>query len=695
ERPAHVASSTYPPESLHHILRCDSPYIVHEPIVEVHSGEDDTYIETIPRPHRRYPAVARSLRRAKNPTSQVLPIVCQEAWTEKWRPRRADEVIGNEERALYLREWLVSLRLQMTSGSEPSEVDRRNKKRKPGKNRKPEIVRHVKKKRKTGDGLADFLASDDEESIHDFISGADEDDFEFCQRMQDRIGYSSATTPDGSSQYSSSALSEFEDFPVDLDEELPFSFTLPNFGSRIHNTILLAGPPGCGKTAAVYACAEELGWEVFEVYPGIGERSGPELNKLVGDIGKNHIVHSTLRRSPPRHHQYFSRGGKIERKSVIEIDSDDDQVLPIASNIDTNPAPTAEPTIKQSLVLIEEVDVLYNSDAGFWPAIISIIRDCRRPVVLTCNDISLVPWSDLPLQTTLYFEPCPSPLATSYLQACCLSEKFAIGRDHIHCLFKGALPGASGSVDARGVSPFDLRFAINQLQYLSTVLPSSLTSHTPGPMSNGSESKISHPISTSHHTLQTGFETRGSPRGPILRLLDSLSYMEGQLSRDPSYFTELHSEATSLLDAELGYTVLPLELVPHLPLVSAFYTRDYSISQEFLSLSGRGIQTDYSLLSRLDEDTSNYMAQVNQVFVQCLPSTLSSSTALFTDYLPWIRHMVSTDNAIAMDELVSSSGMQSRRQTRTSRKAAQERYVPLENAELDVLSKTAFRMDWG
>ena len=63
----------------------------------------------------------------------------------------------------------------------------------------------------------------------------------------------------------------------------------PEF-STLTNTILLAGPPGSGKTSTVYACAEELGWEVFEVHAGIGKRSGGSLTSLIGDVGKNHHV---------------------------------------------------------------------------------------------------------------------------------------------------------------------------------------------------------------------------------------------------------------------------------------------------------------------------------------------------------------------------------------------------------------------
>ena len=369
------------------------------PSISVFAGSDEAYIETIPRSDRRYPAVSRTLARTRGHPIRSPSPSHQQAWTEKWRPRCADEVLGNEEHALYLRDWLQALRLQIASNTTTEQKttagSKKSRKRKLAKNRKPEVIRQVKRRKGANGEMADFLASDDEDDpLLDNIFAEDEDDLEFCRRMQDTLGYSSATTPEASSQCSS-ALSELEDDPIDIiSDSQPFSTTSPNFGSQIHNTILLAGASGCGKTAAVYACAEELGWEVFEVHPGSGERSGPELNRLIGDVGKNHIVHSGPPRSPQRRygHAFFSQRQKFSKKSVIRIDSDEEEETPIPQladplvDVDTLPGPpVSEPIVKQSLVLIEEVDILYQSDTGFWPAVINIIKECRRPVVLTCN----------------------------------------------------------------------------------------------------------------------------------------------------------------------------------------------------------------------------------------------------------------------------------------------------------------------
>lgn len=69
----------------------------------------------------------------------------------------------------------------------------------------------------------------------------------------------------------------------------------PQKTRNLTNTIVIVGPHGSGKTSSVYACAQELGFEVFEVYPGIGRRNGASVDGLIGEVGRNHIVRKGLK----------------------------------------------------------------------------------------------------------------------------------------------------------------------------------------------------------------------------------------------------------------------------------------------------------------------------------------------------------------------------------------------------------------
>ena len=362
----------------------NSQSIISTPLQDTIDVQD--YIATIPQAHLNIPSIIRLLQVAEYPSTDAQP--SSEQWSDKWRPRRADHVLGNEQHALYLRDWLQALRLEGESMRPVVPAPTKNgqaKKRKVKKGKKPDIVRHVKKRRR--DNLEDdFLAPDDltedEEDYGLDMQSSDWDDFAFCREMDAKINEST----DGSR--GSSPLSAIgEDSPA-------ISYKPTRFGRQISNTILLAGPSSSGKTAAVYACAEELGWEVFEVYPGIGERSGTELNKLIGDVGKNHTVkvQQTPKKSRGKSAFFQKQTEPVIKRTRRVLDSDDDIDLIGSASVATREVTpellVGEPVVNQSVILIEEADVLYQTDTNFWPALVNIIKQCRRPVILTCNGMS-------------------------------------------------------------------------------------------------------------------------------------------------------------------------------------------------------------------------------------------------------------------------------------------------------------------
>lgn len=362
------------------------------------------------------------------------------------------------------------------------------------------MVRPRKKRRVESDeeDLDDWLVDDDEDDtvyVRDVIS--DESDEEHASITTSpwkpkltRLSRSRTVEPNGQETVQS------EDALKDLTPTHDFS-------DYLTNSILLSGPNGSGKTAAVYACAEELGWEVFEVYPGIGKRNGSSLMSLVGDVGKNHTVGKGPRPGPsvfPHENRIDQLLSSPRRKSVnnrgVSSSPTRSRYTPdVFSGRGQTPFDTngKGKSPQQSIILLEEVDILFGDDINFWPTVVTLIRESRRPVIMTCNgvfilytltfsatclipttDASLVPIEILPLQSTLTFNVASCDIATAYLRRLALTEGHEVEEGVLRALYEDGktleLSCFSHDLAAYSVCPRpstpDLRRAINALQFL-------------------------------------------------------------------------------------------------------------------------------------------------------------------------------------------------------------------------------------
>jgi hypothetical protein len=294
------------------------------------------------------------------------------SWTEKWRPTVADQVLGNEDTSRYLRDWLAVLQLGGASfsssvGPTTNPVDGKRQRKTGGSSSKPSAKRVVdrtirrKRARVDSEDEEDNWIAPDSEDPYDFQTDGLEDEMLLVPTRQ---------LADGQTPHITIA-STTERF---------------SFDDYLANTILLTGPSGSGKTAAVFACAAELGYEVFEVYPGIGRRGGAELERLIGDVGKNHLVNATEASNKP--------ADKLKSRGPPAISSILDSLVITSSHnaaaSSSVQGPSSHPFVGQSIVLIEEADILFKDDINFWTTTKSIIKDCHRPVIITCNGESTV-----------------------------------------------------------------------------------------------------------------------------------------------------------------------------------------------------------------------------------------------------------------------------------------------------------------
>ncbi|XP_003452864.2 ATPase family AAA domain-containing protein 5 isoform X1 [Oreochromis niloticus] len=249
------------------------------------------------------------------------------------------------------------------------------------------------------------------------------------------------------------------------------------------NTVLITGPTGVGKTAAVYACAQELGFKVFEVNAS-SQRSGRLILSQLKEATQSHQVDSqgvnahkptyfnsygtssstgslrpgssprklnSPRRvvSSPRKPQ-SPRGAKkgsltpvslakffktaasstkepqnTTKAASKKVGKANEAVLPVKSP--PAPSPKEKGSEEQSkktatsLILFEEVDVIFDEDSGFLAAIKTFMTTTKRPVVLTTSDPAFSSMFDGTFEE-IHFK-APSLLnVSSYLQLLCLAE---------------------------------------------------------------------------------------------------------------------------------------------------------------------------------------------------------------------------------------------------------------------------------
>ncbi|KAL8402075.1 hypothetical protein RB596_008729 [Gaeumannomyces avenae] len=357
------------------------------------------------------------------------------AWAQKFAPASAAEVLQAGREMGLLRDWLVSLKVQTvdtgaTDGSAPS-----------GKNGSKD----AKKKRKRNK-LDGFVVSSDDEA--DEMGKLSESEGELS--LTHRYWATKKTVVRGGDGSHKSA----KDAP------------------RLRNAVVISGPHGCGKSAAVYALAKELGFEVFEISPS-SRRSGKDIVEKIGDMTRNHQVQ--------QHHSGASAGvrdGKdsslpTEEQVAAEVQSGKQSTMnsffkpkAVAKAKPMKPQPevqTASPTEpsetrkaaprsqKQSLILLEEVDILYEEDKQFWSTVIGLMAQSKRPFIMTCNDEALVPLQTLSLHGIFRFSAPPADLAVDRLLIMAAHEGHALTRRAVESLY-----------ESRGR---DLRASITELNY--------------------------------------------------------------------------------------------------------------------------------------------------------------------------------------------------------------------------------------
>ncbi|PGH23791.1 hypothetical protein AJ80_02221 [Polytolypa hystricis UAMH7299] len=436
---------------------------------------------------RRHLAVDHLLSSIRSSTTSFDRGDCDEIpWTQKYAPSTADEVLQNGPEAIVLRSWLQNL---VISSVDTGALSKQDTKIKP-QNR--EIGKGRKKRRKKAKGLDNFIvSSDDEEFEMDELADSEEDE------LAGGVTVPSKRTIVRSGNLAVESERSREKRPV-------------------ANSVIISGPSGCGKTAAIYAVAKELGFEVFEINAG-SRRSARDVVERVGDMTQNHLVQllkqmdengsanllseQELSNTKPDNSKQQTMGSFFKQNPSKSATSKEKIAIPNVRSQQEGSS-KAQHSQKQSLILLEEVDVLFDEDKQFWGGVLALLSQSKRPVIMTCNDENLLPLNDLSYHAILRFRHPPCDLATDYLFVLCVKEGHILDRRGISALYT--------------VLRRDLRATIMQLNFWCQI-------------SVGSE-KSGIDWMVHHRPQSTGHEAEAEL--PKVRSLDTYVHGMGWLSQD-------------------------------------------------------------------------------------------------------------------------------------------------------------------
>ncbi|KAL9040637.1 MAG: hypothetical protein Q9214_004406, partial [Letrouitia sp. 1 TL-2023] len=355
-------------------------------------------------------ALERVFRRISTSLTAFDRFECDDHdWLHKYVPRSAEEVLQNGPEATILRDWLNSLAVNSVERTDSDDRKARNKMK--------------RKKRKRSEELDDFIISSDEEASELNELSLVDDGLALSQKIGGQTVVQTSLAPDST-----------------------------NRGNISANAVIISGPHGSGKSATVYAVAQELGFEVFEINSG-SRRSGKDVLDRVGDMTRNHLVYparpdvevgldktedlecldDSLKQDIESGRQgtmnAFFGPKPFERKRSKSKSKG-------LRNQDRKEKPKQQQSQKQSVILLEEVDVLFEEDKQFWATILELVQHSKRPIIMTCTDESLLPLEELPLFAILRYHPPPESLAVDYLLLLACNEGHLLAREPVFNLYK-------------------------------------------------------------------------------------------------------------------------------------------------------------------------------------------------------------------------------------------------------------------
>ncbi|VDO50990.1 unnamed protein product [Schistosoma margrebowiei] len=274
----------------------------------------------------------------------------------------------------------------------------------------------------------------------------------------------------------SSSSSSDEDNSTESDEEHNCN---PNKRRLRENwqskAFLLVGPHGTGKSALIYALAKDLGFKIFELNPS-SRRSGKDIiSQFHTALGSHHVAKDYLSTNFSTF-QMITSSCLTKNKSETTRKSAADFFKPVPKKNVSSKKNSSSTKDSESLnlncnsiVLFDEVDVLFESDRGFWSGLSSLLQLARRPVILTASDSSIV--HNLPVPAYIcHFTSASLELIVPYIRVLCLNEGYDLDVQTANSLIK-SIQSPNLTVNKLSSEHCDLRRLINELQWFCISAP--------------------------------------------------------------------------------------------------------------------------------------------------------------------------------------------------------------------------------
>jgi hypothetical protein len=156
----------------------------------------------------------------------------------------------------------------------------------------------------------------------------------------------------------------------------------------LETIFVLTGPTGSGKTRLVHAISEQCDCNVIEINTS-EQRSGTALKRAIQETTQSH---SSLAKTKKKQGNK-GVGGLFGGMITCADNENDEQGMEIyddsASYYDSDEEESVKEESSQSLtiILIDEVDLLFDDDTGFWLALSQVSQKAKCPIVVTANAI--------------------------------------------------------------------------------------------------------------------------------------------------------------------------------------------------------------------------------------------------------------------------------------------------------------------